>query len=119
MSDTLKFADIQYVAFADIRYFNQYDFKRHYMREPGSDGNLNVMFFKKKSDNDFNRAYAVNRRFNFTWNLSENMTNRFTHIPDFAWISHALPLNRYRYPIFTKKAIYRLFRYIDYPICNP
>ncbi len=28
----------------------------------------------------------------FTWNLLENMTDRFPHIPDFAWISHALPL---------------------------
>ena len=28
----------------------------------------------------------------FTWNLLENMTNRFPHIPNFAWISHALPL---------------------------
>ncbi len=28
-----------------------------------------------------------------TWNLLENMTNRFPHIPDFAWIYHALPLN--------------------------
>ena len=28
----------------------------------------------------------------FTLNLLENMANRFQHIPDFAWISHALPL---------------------------
>ena len=53
--------------------------KRHRMREPGSDGNLNLMFFKKNSDN--------------TWNLLENMTDRFPYIPDFAWISHAWPLN--------------------------
>ena len=26
-----------------------------------------------------------------TWDV--NMTNRFPYIPDFAWISHALPLN--------------------------
>ncbi len=50
------------------------------MREPGSDGNLDVMFFRS----------IVHH---FTWNLLENMTNRFPHIPDFAWISHALPLN--------------------------
>ena len=29
----------------------------------------------------------------FTWNLLENIMNRFLHIPYFAWISHALPLN--------------------------
>ena len=28
----------------------------------------------------------------FTLNLLENMTNRFPQIPDFAWISNALPL---------------------------
>ncbi len=28
----------------------------------------------------------------YTFYLLENMTNRFPHIPDFAWISHALPL---------------------------
>ena len=45
------------------------------MREPGSDGNLNVMFYKK---------FQI---------ILENMTNRFPLIPNFAWISHALPLN--------------------------
>ncbi len=30
----------------------------------------------------------------FTWQLLENMTDRFPHIPDFAWISHALPLKQ-------------------------
>ena len=32
----------------------------------------------------------------FTWILLENMTDRFSHIPDFAWISHALPLKAAR-----------------------
>ncbi len=30
--------------------------------------------------------------YHFTRKLLENMTDRFPHIPDFAWISHALPL---------------------------
>ncbi len=34
---------------------------------------------------------------NFTWKLLKNMTDRFPHIPDFAWISHALPLKNERY----------------------
>ncbi len=51
------------------------------MREPGSDGNLNVMFFK-----NFQMIH------HFTWKLLEIMMDRFPHIPDFAWISHALPL---------------------------
>ncbi len=29
-------------------------YKKHRMREPGSDGNLSVMFFKKLSDNMLN-----------------------------------------------------------------
>ena len=29
----------------------------------------------------------------FHLRLLENMTDRFPHMPDFAWISHALPLN--------------------------
>ncbi len=55
------------------------------MRGPGSDGNLNVMFFKNSQI-----IYLIFHH--FTWNLLENMTNRFPHTPDFAWISHALPL---------------------------
>ena len=97
------------------------------MREPGSDGNLNVIFFQKISDNmlksecprksksgklpkiDFlltkhiegNLFFEVFSDFHFlghslfhyfTWNLLENMMNRFPHIPDFSWICHALPL---------------------------
>ncbi len=58
------------------------------MREPGSDGNLNVMFFKK-----FQIICLMTIVHDFTWNLLENMTNRLPHIPDFAWISHALPRN--------------------------
>ncbi len=67
------------------------------MREPGSDGNLNVMFFFQKfSDNTVNSPienlwYVMSIVHHFTWNLFENMTNRFPHIPDSAWISHALP----------------------------
>ena len=66
--------------------------KRHRMREPGSDGNLNVMFFQKNSDNMLNDPPVRSIVHHFPWNLLENMTNRFPHIPDFAWISHALPL---------------------------
>ncbi len=45
---------------------------------------------KKNSDNMLNVRSIVHH---FSWKLLENMTNRFPHIPDFAWISHALPLN--------------------------
>ena len=67
-------------------------FKRHCMREPGSDGNLNVMFFKtiqiiclmtlvtKGAEGQTLKMTIVHH---FTWNLIENMTNRFPHIPDF------------------------------------
>ncbi len=48
------------------------------MRNPGTDGNLNIM--------------NINKFHHFTWNVLKNMTNRFPHIPDFAWVSHVLPL---------------------------
>ncbi len=69
------------------------------MTEPGSDGNLNVMFFKhfqiiclmtlltKRKE-----GQTLKIVYHFTWKLLENMTDRFPHIADFAWISHALPL---------------------------
>ena len=63
------------------------------MRESGSDGNLNVTFFK-----------------NF-WIISlENMTDRFPHIPDFGWISHASPLNL-TINVFTVTSIIQLAAY--------
>ncbi len=62
------------------------------MREPGSNGNLNVMFFKNFQIICLNTVRSFVHH--FTWNLLKNMTNRFPHIPDFAWISHALPLKR-------------------------
>ena len=52
------------------------------------------------------------RQGHFTWNLLENMTNRFLHIPDFAWISHALPLKDYHLSpprLFTVKNIFYCF----------
>ncbi len=50
----------------------------------------------------------------FTWNLLENMTNRFPHIPDFAWISHALPLI-HSYPLLAQLALdlYTLLAFFD------
>ncbi len=74
------------------------------MREPGSGGNLNVMFFKNlqiiclmtllTKGEEGQTLIRLGRSIvhHFRWNLLENMTNRFLHIPDFAWISHALPL---------------------------
>ncbi len=78
--------------------------KWHRMREPGSDGNLNVMFFEnfqmiclmtlltKGEEGQTLKSTVRSIVHHFTWNLLENMTNRFPHIPDFAWISHVLPL---------------------------
>ena len=41
----------------------------------------------------------------FTWNMLENMTNRFPHIPDFAWISHALPLKSISHEFYHSMSI--------------
>ncbi len=65
------------------------------MREPGSDGNLNVMFFTKIQTVCLMTLLTKSEEgHHFTMNLLENMTNRFPHIPDFAWVSHALPLQQ-------------------------
>ena len=71
-------------------------FKTHRMREPGSDGNLYVMFFKKNQIiclMTLLTNFEEGQTFKITWKLLEKMTDTFPHIPDFAWISHALPRN--------------------------
>ncbi len=80
------------------------------MREPGGDGNLNVMFFFRKfqiiclmillTKGEEGQAFKITVRsivHHFAWNLLENMTHRFPHIPGFAWISHALPLKIFNF----------------------
>ncbi len=88
------------------------------MREPGSDGNLNVMFFQKISDNilmtlltkgEEGQSTVRSIVHHFTWNLLENMTNRFPHIPDFVWISHALPC---KYVVYVIKILFSQYIYI-------
>ncbi len=70
------------------------------MREPGSGGNLNVMSFKTfqiiclmtKGQTLKITIWELSGASFIILHLLENMTNRFPHTPDFAWISHALPL---------------------------
>ncbi len=57
------------------------------MRNAGIGGNLNITNIDKLH---IILLYIVHH---FTWKLLEYMTDRFPRIPDFAWISHALPLN--------------------------
>ncbi len=64
------------------------------MREPGSDGNLNVTFFQNISDNVLtlfpkNNAITTQNRY---IGHCVNFFAIILHIPDFAWISHTFPL---------------------------
>ena len=71
------------------------------MREPGSDGNLNVKFFNFFLIMCFMTLLTIGEEsqivrsivHHFICDLIDYMTNRFPCIPDFAWISHALPLD--------------------------
>ncbi len=68
------------------------------MREPDSDGNLNVMFFKKNGGHfQFKTArdpFQIIRNLSFRL-LQEELTPCYAKLSgatvDYAWISHALP----------------------------
>ena len=92
---------LHFLDYGSFQIINQMLIKRHYMRKPGTDGNLSIRNAKvlrwlttEYSENllfwSFRHFFYVHH---FTWNLLENMMNRFLQIPGFAWISHAFPLN--------------------------
>ncbi len=71
--------------------------KRHCMRNPGTDSNffirnINNLMMVDPPKNGIKQKDLRSIVLHFTCKLLENMTNMFPHIPDFAWISHTLPL---------------------------